>query len=53
VGTITEVYDYLRLLFARAGTPHCPKCNKVVTRQSPQQIVDQILELPATTSFKY
>jgi excinuclease ABC subunit A len=52
VGTITEVYDYLRLLFARAGTPHCPKCNKVVTRQSPQQIVDQILELPATTKFQ-
>jgi excinuclease ABC subunit A len=52
VGTITEVYDYLRLLFARAGTPHCPKCDKVVTRQSPQQIVDQILELPATTKFQ-
>ena len=52
VGTITEVYDYLRLLFARAGTPHCPKCGKVVTRQSPQQIVDQILELPATTKFQ-
>jgi excinuclease ABC subunit A len=52
VGTITEVYDYLRLLFARAGTPHCPSCGKVVTRQSPQQIVDQILELPATTKFQ-
>jgi excinuclease ABC subunit A len=52
VGTITEVYDYLRLLFARAGTPHCPKCGKTVTRQSPQQIVDQILELPPTTKFQ-
>lgn len=52
VGTITEVYDYLRLLFARAGKPHCPKCGKAVTRQSPQQIVDQILELPPTTKFQ-
>ena len=52
VGTITEVYDYLRLLFARAGRPHCPKCAKPVTRQSPQQIVDQILEMPATTKFQ-
>ena len=52
VGTITEVYDYLRLLFARAGRPHCPKCGKAVTRQSPQQIVDQILELPPTTKFQ-
>jgi len=52
VGTITEVYDYLRLLFARAGRPHCPKCGKAVTRQSPQQIVDQIMELPPTTKFQ-
>ena len=52
VGTITEVYDYLRLLFARAGRPHCPKCGKAVSRQSPQQIVDQILDLPATTKFQ-
>ncbi len=52
VGTITEVYDYLRLLFARAGRPHCPKCGQAVTRQSPQQIVDQILELPPTTKFQ-
>jgi excinuclease ABC subunit A len=43
VGTITEVYDYLRLLYARIGVPHCPKCGKPVTRQTPQQIVDQIL----------
>jgi excinuclease ABC subunit A len=52
VGTITEVYDYLRLLFARAGRPHCPQCTKPVSRQSPQQIVDQILELPPTTKFQ-
>ena len=43
VGTITEVHDYLRLLFARIGVPHCPSCAKPVTRQSPQQIVDQVL----------
>lgn len=52
VGTITEVYDYLRLLFARAGRPHCPKCGTAVTRQSPQQIVDQILTMPAATKFQ-
>jgi len=52
VGTITEVYDYLRLLFARAGRPHCPKCGNAVARQSPQQIVDQIMELPPTTKFQ-
>ena len=52
VGTITEVYDYLRLLFARAGRPHCPSCGKAVTRQSPQQIVDQILTMPPTTKFQ-
>ncbi|CAN1504016.1 UvrA Excinuclease ATPase subunit [Candidatus Nanopelagicaceae bacterium] len=52
VGTITEVYDYFRLLFARAGRPHCPKCSKAVSRQSPQQIVDQILTMPAITKFQ-
>jgi len=52
VGTITEVYDYLRLLFARAGRPHCPKCGQEVTRQSPQAIVDQILTMPASTKFQ-
>jgi len=52
VGTITEVYDYLRLLFARAGRPHCPHCGEAVSRQSPQQIVDQILTMPATTKFQ-
>jgi excinuclease ABC subunit A len=52
VGTITEVYDYFRLLYARAGRPHCPQCGKAVSRQSPQQIVDQILTMPATTKFQ-
>lgn len=52
VGTITEVYDYLRLLFARAGKPHCPECGKAIARQTPQNIVDQILELPAETKFQ-
>jgi excinuclease ABC subunit A len=52
VGTITEVYDYLRLLFARVGKPHCPKCGRPVGRQTPQQIVDRVLELPAGTRFQ-
>ncbi len=52
VGTITEVYDYFRLLFARAGRPHCPECGKAVSRQSPQQIVDQILTMPPATKFQ-
>ena len=52
VGTITEVYDYLRLLFARAGRPHCPVCGEPVTRQTPQQIVDRLLELPEGTRFQ-
>lgn len=51
VGTITEVYDYFRLLYARAGKAHCPKCGDPVARQSAQQIVDQILALPETTKF--
>ncbi len=52
VGTITEVYDYLRLLYARIGVPHCPACGAVVTRQTPQQIVDRVLELPDGTRFQ-
>jgi excinuclease ABC subunit A len=52
VGTITEVYDYLRLLFARIGVPHCPKDGSVISRQTPQQIVDRILELPDGTRFQ-
>jgi len=46
VGTVTEIYDYLRLLFARIGVPHCPKCGKPITRQTPEQIVDRVLEMP-------
>ena len=49
VGTVTEVYDYLRLLWARAGTPHCPSCGKPVERQSATQIVERLMELPAGT----
>ena len=52
VGTITEVYDYLRLLFARAGRPHCPQCGEPVSRQTPQQIVDRLLALPEGTRFQ-
>lgn len=52
VGTITEVYDYLRLLFSRAGKPHCPKCGKPITKQTPQNIVDQILALAPETRFQ-
>ncbi|MEI8055818.1 MAG: excinuclease ABC subunit UvrA [Actinomycetes bacterium] len=52
VGTITEVYDYLRLLYARAGRPHCPECGRPIARQTPQQIVDRVLELEAGTRFQ-
>jgi excinuclease ABC subunit A len=52
VGTITEVYDYLRLLYARVGQPHCPICGRPVARQSPQQIVDRVLELDQGTRFQ-
>jgi excinuclease ABC subunit A len=52
VGTITEVYDYLRLLYARIGVPHCPECGATITRQTPQQIVDRIIELPEGTRFQ-
>ncbi len=52
VGTITEVYDYLRLLYARAGTPHCPQCGRVIARQQPSQIVDRVLELEEGTRFQ-
>ncbi len=52
VGTITEVYDYLRLLYARAGTPHCPKCGRVIARQQPSQIVDRVLELEEGAKFQ-
>jgi len=52
VGTITEVYDYLRLLFARAGRPHCPTCGAAIERQTPQQIVDRVLQLEEGTRFQ-
>src|SRR4029453_12564437 len=52
VGTITEIVDYLRVLWARIGGPHCPECGAVVIRQTPQQIVDRILELPEGTRFQ-
>ncbi|SOD74024.1 excinuclease ABC subunit A [Jatrophihabitans sp. GAS493] len=52
VGTITEVYDYLRLLYARIGKPHCPVCGEAITKQTPQQIVDRILEMPEGTRFQ-
>jgi excinuclease ABC subunit A len=52
VGTITEIYDYLRLLFARVGRPHCHNCGRPIARQTPEQIVDQILALPEGTRFQ-
>nr|MBA3738658.1 excinuclease ABC subunit UvrA [Actinomycetota bacterium] len=52
VGTITEIYDYLRVLFARVGQPHCPKCGRAIGRQTPDQIVDQVLQLPEGTRFQ-
>ncbi|MBO0820416.1 MAG: excinuclease ABC subunit UvrA, partial [Nocardiopsaceae bacterium] len=52
VGTITEVYDYLRLLYARIGKPHCPLCGRPIARQTPQQIVDRVLELEEGTRFQ-
>ena len=52
VGTVTEIYDYLRLLWARVGTPHCPKCGKEIRRQSVDQIVDQVMTLEAGTRFQ-
>jgi excinuclease ABC subunit A len=52
VGTITEVYDYLRLLYARIGKPHCPICGRPIARQTPQQIVDRVMELEDGTRFQ-
>ncbi len=52
VGTVTEIYDYLRLLWARAGTPHCPKCGREIRRQSVDQIVDKVLAMPEGTRFQ-
>ena len=52
VGTITEIYDYLRLLYARIGHPHCPICGEIIAKQTPQQIVDRVLEMPEGTRFQ-
>ena len=52
VGTVTEIYDYLRLLYARVGRPHCPNCGRPITRQTVDQIVDQVMNQPAGTRFK-
>jgi excinuclease ABC subunit A len=52
VGTITEIYDYLRVLYARVGHPHCPKCGRPIGRQTPEQIVDQVMQLPEGTRFQ-
>src|SRR3712207_1105039 len=51
VGTVTEIYDYLRLLWARVGTPHCPECGAVIQGQSAEQIIDQVMELEEGTRF--
>ena len=52
VGTVTEIYDYLRLLYARVGTPHCPNCGKEIKKQTVDQIVDQISQLPPRTKIQ-
>lgn len=52
VGTVTEIYDYLRLLYARVGIPHCPQCGKEIKKQTIDQIVDRIMELPERTKFQ-
>ena len=51
VGTVTEIYDYFRLLYARIGIPHCPKCGKEISRQSVDQMVDEVMKLPERTKF--
>ena len=52
VGTVTEIYDYLRLLYARVGVPHCPNCGRIIEKQTVDQMVDQIMELPSGTKFQ-
>ena len=53
VGTVTEIYDYMRLLFARIGIPHCPKCGKEIQKQTVDQIVDKIMEMETGTKFRF
>ena len=52
VGTVTEIYDYLRLLYARIGIPHCPKCGREIRQQTVDEIVDRLLELPERTRIQ-
>ena len=52
VGTVTEIYDYMRLLYARVGIPHCPKCGKAIHKQSIDQMVDRVMLLPEKTKFQ-
>ena len=52
VGTVTEIYDYLRLLFARAGIPHCPKCGREIKKQTVDEMVDKIMALPERTKIQ-
>ncbi len=52
VGTVTEIYDYLRLLYARVGIPHCPECGREIARQTVDDIVDKVMELPEGTKFQ-
>ena len=52
VGTVTEIYDYMRLLYARIGIPHCPKCGKAIEKQTVDQMVDQLMDLPERTKLQ-